>query len=237
MKNENQNKQGTVDGILREIEEKADTGEYFYRGEPEHYHETPYFGKISSNLYRVFLEDEDFDVEAEHFDIEDVQATMFETSKHFTRKTASELERLAEIQHYGGKTNFIDFTKDYLIALFMACDGAPGKDGRIILQKKEQVNPYIEESYEPINRIIAQKSVFIRHPDGFIKPNEEDIINIPADLKRPMLRHLRNSHDISVETIYNDIHGFIKDQDNHLDVYKLIHKGLTYKQIGDSEHG
>ena len=32
----NQDEQNTVDGILRKIEAKADTGEYLYRGEPEH---------------------------------------------------------------------------------------------------------------------------------------------------------------------------------------------------------
>ena len=220
----------TVNGILRKIEEKADTGEYLYRGEPEHYQEDPYYGKVSSNLYRVFLVDEEFDVEV-------LQTDMLSISEEFSRKPVSELERLSEIQHYGGKTNLIDFTRDYLIALFMACDGSPDKDGRIILQEKELMEPYIEEPYEPINRVIAQKSVFVRHPDGFIQPNEDNIVNIRSELKESMQRHLRYSHDISVETIYNDIHGFIKDQDNHLEVYKSIHKGLTSKQIGDSEHG
>ena len=220
----------TVDGILRKIEEKADTGEFLYRGEPEHYQEDPYYGKVSSNLYRIFLDDGNFDVEV-------LQTDMLSISEEFSRKPVSELERLSEIQHYGGKTNLIDFTRDYLIALFMACDGSPDKDGRIILQEKELMEPYIEEPYEPINRVIAQKSVFVRHPDGFIQPNEDNIVNIKSELKESMQRHLRYSHDISVETIYNDIHGFIKDQVNHLEVYKSIHKGLTSKQIGDSEHG
>lgn len=237
MDNANQNEQSTIDEILRKIEEKADTGEYIYRGEPEHYHETPYFGKVSSNLYRVFLEDDEFDVATEHFDIEVIQAEMLETAKFFARKTVDELERLAEIQHYGGRTNLIDFTEDYLVALFMACDDSPDKDGRIILQNRELIAPYIKDSYEPINRVIAQKSVFVRHPDGFIQPNEEDIINIPAALKMRMQRHLEWAHGISGETIYNDIHGFIRHQRLNLEVYRTIYKGLAQKQKGDSEHG
>ena len=237
MNKENQNEPSTVDGILRKIEEKADTGEYFYRGEPEHYQEDPYYGKVSSNLYRVFLELEDFDVEAERFDIEDVQVGMLEAVKEFSREPASEIKRLAEIQHYGGKTNLIDFTEDYLVALFMACDGSPGKNGRVILEKRELISSYIEKPYEPINRVIAQKSIFIRHPDGFISPSGDDVINIPAVLKQPILAHLRNSHGISVETIYNDIHGFIKDQSIHLEVYKAHYIGLTREQKGDSENG
>ena len=237
MDKENQNEPSTVGDILRKIEEKADTGEYLYRGEPEHYQEDPYYGKVSSNLYRVFLELEDFDVEAGQFDIEDVQVGMLEAVKEFSREPANEIQRLAEIQHYGGKTNLIDFTEDYLVALFMACDGSPGKNGRIILEKRELISSYIEKPYEPINRVIAQKSIFIRPPDGFISPNEDDVINIPAVLKQSILGHLRNSHGISVETIYNDIHGFIKDQSIHLEVYKAHYIGLTREQKGDSENG
>ena len=47
----------------------------------------------------------------------------------------TDFEILTEIQHYGGKTNLIDFTTDYFIALFFACDGHHDKKGRIILQK------------------------------------------------------------------------------------------------------
>ena len=55
MDKENRNEPNTVDEILREIEKKADTGEYLYRGESKH------FETVSSNLYRVFFEREDFD--------------------------------------------------------------------------------------------------------------------------------------------------------------------------------
>ena len=228
----NQNEQNTVDGILRKIEAKADTGEYLYRGEPKHFQDDPHCGKVSSNLYRVFLAGNEFDV-----DIEELQTAVLSVSKQFSRKPISDLERLSGIQHYGGKTNLIDFTRDYLIALFMACDGSPDEDGRIILQEKELMDPYIEEPYEPINRVTAQKSVFVRHPDGFIQPNEDDVINIPANLKQPILVRLQKAHGISVETIYNDLHGFVKDQRNHLEVHKTIYEGLAQKQKGDSADG
>ena len=97
MDKENQNEPGTVDEILRKIEEKADTGDYLYRGEPEHYQEYPYYGKVSSKLYRDFLEREDFDVEAEHFDIEIVQEAMLSAARKFFRKTVRDFEILAEI--------------------------------------------------------------------------------------------------------------------------------------------
>ncbi len=239
MSKENQNVPSTVDEILRTIENKSDTGEYLYRGEPEHYQEHPYYAKVSSKLYRDFLEREDFDVEAEHFDIEVVQEAMLSAARRFFRKTVQDFEILAEIQHYGGKTNLIDFTTDYLIALFMVSDREEslGKDGRIILQEKKLIEPYIAEPYEPINRVIAQKSVFVRHPDGFVLPNEDDVINIPADLKKPMRKHLERYHGVSAETVYNDLHGFIKNQDIHLENYVDFYTGSTEVEKGDSENG
>ena len=129
MDKENQNEPSTVDDILRKIEEKADTGEYIYRGESKH------FETVSSNLYRVFLEHKNFDVEAEQLDIEVVQKRMLEEAKKYLRRTSSDCELLVEMQHYGGKTNLIDFTTDHFVALFFACEKFSSENGRIISKK------------------------------------------------------------------------------------------------------
>ncbi len=219
MDRENQNEPSTVvDHILRKIEEKADTGEYIYRGESKH------FETVSSNLYRVFLEHKDFDVEAEQLDIEVVQKGMLEEAKKYLRRTGSDCELLVEMQHYGGKTNLIDFTIDCFVALFFACEQFASENGRIICQRKELLSPSIKEPPEPINRVVSQKSIFVRPSKGFIDPSEDDVINIPANIKVPMLEHLRTAHDISTETIYNDIHGFIRYQNDHLEAYVAFYR-------------
>ena len=104
-------------------------------------------------------------------------------------------------------------------------------------KKIELVKRYIERPYQPINRVIAQKSVFVRHPKGFIQPDKDDVINIPADLKKSMREHLESCHDISSETVYNDTHGFIRHQHLNPEFYKAIYMGLIYKHQGDSENG
>ena len=213
MSRANRNEPRIVNDILRKIEEKADTGEYIYRGESKH------FETVSSNLYRVFLEHEDFDVEAEQFDIEVVQKEMLEEAKKYLRRTSSDCELLVEMQHYGGKTNLIDFTTDCFVALFFACEQSASENGRIICEKKELLSPSIKEPPEPINRVVAQSSVFVRPPDGFIKPDDNDIINIPSEIKLSMLEYLKEIHDISTETIYNDIHGFIRYQKDYMESY------------------
>ena len=213
MDTENQNEPNTVDGILQKIEEKANSGEYIYRGESKH------FETVSSNLYRVFLEHKDFDVEAERLDIEVVQKRMLEEAKKYLRRTSSDCELLVEMQHYGGKTNLIDFTTDRFVALFFACEQSASEDGRIIFQKKELISPSVKEPPKPISRVVAQSSVFVRPPEGFIRPDDNDVINIPSEIKLFMLEKLQESHDISIETIYNDIHGFIRYQKDNMESY------------------
>ena len=213
MDKENQNEPSTVDEILRKIEDKTDPSEYIYRGESKH------FETVSSNLYRVFLEHKDFDIEAEQLDIEIVQQEMLDEAKKYLRRTSSDCELLVEMQHYGGKTNLIDFTTNCFVALFFACEQFASENGRIICQRKELLSSSIKEPPEPINRVVAQSSVFVRPPEGFISPNDNEVINIPSEIKLPMLEYLRESHDISVETIYNDIHGFIRYQKDYMESY------------------
>ena len=232
----------TVQDILREIEQKSEVGGYIYRGERKC---NP---KVSSKLYR------DFEIESEHFDIEVVQKEMLAAAKKHTGdlpqdfrlevttlpdvmaeliEEARDFEILTEIQHYGGKTNLIDFTTDYFIALFFACDGRYEEDGRVILQRIDQIKNMITHPRNPRHRVIAQKSVFIRPPRGFIEPHESDIVIIPANLKQSLLQHLRDYHGISTEVIYNDLHGFIRNQDIHGDAYTHFYRGFACQNRGD----
>ncbi len=145
-----------------------------------------------------------------------------------------DFEILTEIQHYGGKTNLIDFTTDYLIALFFACDGHPNENGRVIIQDKTGIiKEWIKHPRNPRHRVIAQKSVFVRPPKGFIEPHDDDVVDIPSDLKQPILDHLRRHHGIFTETIYNDLHGFIINQGIHGNAYSAFYKGLACQSRGD----
>ncbi len=194
-----------IRALLQEIEEKSSDDDYIYRGEPKHYEE------VSSSLYRQYRH-----IDVEYFDIDVVQKEILNKAKEYTQES-DEFEILAELQHHGGKTNLIDFTTDYRIALFFACDGFHDKDGRLVLQRREAIRDQIKRPQNPVNRVIAQKSVFVQPPRGFVEPEAE--INVPKDLKQPVLNHLRKYHGISTETIYNDLHGFIKNQGIHQSAY------------------
>ncbi len=113
---------------IQEIVERSVGEDYIFRGEAECY------PKVSSGLYRQY--GGDFGIEDD--DIEIIQEVMIlSMAKEYLDQT-DELGILTELQHYGGKTNLIDFTADYLIALFFACEGSRDRDGRIILLKKEK---------------------------------------------------------------------------------------------------
>ena len=235
-------KQLSLQDIIREIEQKSEGGGYIYRGERERREGNPYYGKVSSSLWREYR------IEDEHFDVELVQKELLAAAKKHTgdlpedfrldipilpkrgEESAEEtvdFEILTEIQHYGGKTNLIDFTTDYFIALFFACDGQPNEDGRVILQKVDAIRGMIAHPRNPRHRVIAQKSVFIRPPRGFIEPSTDEKVIVPACLKGEILEHLRTYHGISAETIYNDLHGFIRNQDIHGDAYTAFYKGFA----------
>ena len=136
---------------------------------------------------------------AAEFDIEAIQQRMLTVAKDYTHEE-EDFEILTELQHYGGHTNLIDFTTDNHIALFFACDGDLDKPGRIILlERSEEINKkyQIKEPRNPQNRIIAQKSVFVRPPDGYLDSKQYKVIDIPGLLKEPILDHLQKQHGIS----------------------------------------
>ena len=197
---------------LQEIAAESVDGDILYRGESEHFEEEPYYGKVSSSLWRKCRKE----IGSEEFDIEAIQDQMLKIAKHYTHEE-DKFEILTELQHYEGHTNLIDFTTDCHIALFFACDGSLGKPGRIILlERNEEIEAYIKPPRNPQNRIIAQKSIFVRPPKGFIEPEQFRKVNIPELLKGPLLDHLQKQHGISTQTVYNDLHGYIRNQDTHL---------------------
>ena len=178
----------TIDDIISEIKSKSEQDDYIYRGEPKKY------PKISSTLYREYFDDEDINVDFEGFDLRNVQREMLnvakkhigeppqglfenlvvgQSKKRFIENPeprsiidTDELEILTELQHYGGITNLIDFTTDYLIAIFFACAGELTEDGRVILLTKSErmedemiIRPRIHDI-----ALLPKKAFFFIHP-------------------------------------------------------------------------
>ena len=206
---------------ITEIAKASANGAYIYRGESEIHDE------VSSNLYREYKDD----IEAENFDIAIVQDEILREAKEYTHKT-DEFEILTELQHYGGRTNLIDFTTDYLVALFFASDGNRDAPGRVILLQNRSEAYEVVKPPRTIARAGIQKSIFVQTPSGVVDPDA--VVCIRADLKGHMLDYLRKHHDISTKTIYNDLQGFIENRSSHKSAYTEFYKGFTCQERADS---
>ena len=207
---------------IQEILNECREGKYIFRGENR-----DDYGKVSSNLYREYYkDDQNGETPLINNHVLDLEKFIVKDAKHHIRPGASNIEVLTELQHHGGKTALIDFTRSLYIALFFACDGYFGKSGRIILfntdgmEEKEEVD-YEDEDYYTISpvgkapRVVFQSGVFVRAPNGYIEKGKFKDIPIRDDLKQEILSYLSKYHDIKRDTIYNDIQGFIKNRENY----------------------
>ena len=212
--------QREIMGIINEIVKNSNDGNYIYRGESK-CHKT-----VSSSLWCLLQKGAGNGMAIP--DINQVRKVFLEDARRYDRDTdIDDFELEAQLQHNGGKTGLIDFTTDYLIALFFACDGNPTKDGRVILLKQDETTrDWIKTPKNPEHRVIAQKSVFVQPPEGFIEPCKYgEPIKIRKDLKKPMLDYLRKHHGIFAQSIYNDLQGYIKHQRKHHKAYKNLWRG------------
>ena len=245
----------TIDDIINEIKSKSEGGDYIYRGERKEY------DNVSSALYREYVKiGKHIEFDSDIFDLRIVQKHMLKVAKKHIGEphqdiylgdsarhrfipdptldlnlilTADEIELLTQLQHYGSETNLIDFTTDYLIAIFFACSGHPKEDGRVIvLERTNKIKKMIIPPQNPQHRVIAQKSIFLHPSKGFIDVPNNKKVRIPFTHKRELLMYLRQYHGISTETIYNDIYGFIRNQNIQKNAYVQFYLGLTYQNRG-----
>ena len=220
---DSQNELNRVLEKIQEIVDKSADGDYIYRGESKC---NP---KVSSNLYREYEKE----IEADSFDIKVVQQEIVSEAREYLSETTSNIEILTELQHHGGKTNLIDFTTDYLVALFFSCDAFHDQHGRVVLLKKQSEAYEVIKPTKIINRVTSQKSIFVQSNTGFVDSKCYKVVCIPNDLKTGMLDYLQKHHDVSTRTIYNDLHGFIENRRVHNSDYTEFYKGMTCQNRGD----
>lgn len=239
--------QQKAEAILADIRAEAAGGNYIYRGENERY------DSICSTLLRDYRKEKtdtdivdiySLDAVGEKIDntkslnINAIQSEIAKEASQFTNLT-DPTEILTEIQHYGGKTNLLDFTTDYLIALFFACDGKRWKNGRVILVNRDRIDKYDGQTQVEIikpkthqnSRVAVQKSVFVQSESGYLveHPPKIKIIPINYNLKQVLLTYLNQYHDIGTRTIYSDLFGYIQHQGVHEDANTHFYRGRLYE--------
>ena len=150
--------------------------------------------------------------------------------KYHEDKSLHDLEILQELQHFGAATGLIDFSKDFLVALWFACSGNYEENGKVFLfdisdieiktkddlelKKIEDSIYYIDTKYKSNNRISSQNGVFILSIASI--HDNTTFLDIAAVDKQNLLNELKSNFNISEETLFPDVFGFARVNDvNH----------------------
>ena len=198
-----------------------------FRGEPREYQE------VSSTIYRLYGVDDAALIEKS-------VRSLLRIARQY-EKIDNDLELQAVVQHLGGKTNLIDFSSSVWIALYFACSKEHEYDGRILeldtSTSRKDIHIFSESTIPKIERRIqAQQSVLVSPKTGLLKPNIlKSVTRIVSQQKRPLMIYLREVHRIRIESIYPDIHGFIREQEAYLSYEILLEAGNTLMRRGRPE--
>ena len=218
-----------IDEIIRpsvpQFLDLCDHENMIFRGEPKEY------PTVGSTLYRRYgLEDTALMAEAE--------SALLRIARRY-EPIEDDLELQALIQHYGGRSNLIDFTTSVWVALFFACNQMNHRDehGRLMALDAKANSDLLmhRESELPdvARRMVVQQSVFVSTPTGVLDIARLDsVIDIPSNIKWPLLTYLRETHDIHVRSLFPDIHGFIQEQEEYLPYRELIEAGHAFSRHG-----
>lgn len=230
-----------INKFILELLNESSNGNYIFRGENMKYN-VP----CCSSLYRKC---EQYISNGFKEVLPQIQLQMLDKAKRYYSNSESDIKVLSDLQHYGAKTNLIDFTKNILIALFFACNdikASEDKDGIIYfldykkigrLQSFQNINSMqgVYSFEAPINtRALFQSSIFVISSTGFLDEKLYKTIIIPDEIKKDILSFLRKNFNIHTNTIYDDIHGFIANQENSLSTF-LFYEGMNFLESKDYE--
>lgn len=126
-----------------------------------------------------------------------IEERILTAAKYVTLPHTPESEIFANLQHFGGMTNYIDFTASFAVALYFACKGNPERDGEVFIVRSglfstiypigQVPGDYNKSTSEDrvvtmaannltINRSVAQRNIFMCFSKGYIAPEEFDYV-------------------------------------------------------------
>ena len=217
--------------IIQKIVSVTGGEECIFRGEPSIRFDYP----CSSSLYRQLKQEITPEKEVPQL-LRTRQDELIQNVQKYKTAGANDLEKLMFSQHHGVKTNLLDFTRDYLFALFFAC-GVSGEDGRVIVKRragfKELKNDKqlwsqesLLEPHEDLQRARDQHGVFLHIPGGRLPLKQDETVLIRSQYKEEVSDLLKKMHDKSHETIFGDVYGEI-DRQNQRDEERIMKMNLS----------
>ena len=229
-KTESKNRYPNAKKVISEILNATRGERCIFRGES-----IIYPGPISSSLYRQLKREK---VTAKNIQglLKERQKELIERLRSRTTRIGGDLEKLMASQHYGAKTNLLDFTENVFVALFFACWRDENEDGRVVIkQRRIFYEPATEKDMLPDEKIAIivlperyiraadQNTVLLHAPQGFLSFTEEEIVLIRKEWKKEIRELLERVYNISYETIFGDMQGVIERQ-SHEDKERVLEK-------------
>lgn len=228
------NKENDIATTLNEFIEWAarfKDGQYLFRGVTK---ET--YGIEASACRRLPVADENNPIKLLEINQELIDKARGLGHDHREGRQLTDLELLAELQHFGAATCLIDFSRNALVALWFACQTSSDRkaNGKVFAVncddtvRLKTVNPelmkkdidyflqpdendrYLQYQWSPKlqnNRIIAQQSVFVF--SGVQIEAEAEIV-IDEDSKQEILISLDRISGITESSIFPDFDGFAR---------------------------
>ena len=235
----------SAEQIIQGLEEAHPVGQYLYRGQPMIY------PGASSTLARILPE------ERSDGSLAFLEAKNLLGAVSFYPPHTLGIEIMADLRHFRGLTNFIDFTRDPRIALFFAClehDNDPGQVLCLRLDKGKPCSPWdyslaslydlhradiigiFQDFHMASNaqRAARQSSVMVHKPSGHLKFAKEDIYCIPAAHKQEIRKYLaQQPSPIKLHYLFPNKTDFIelsrKSSDPDEDFEKKLDDLLDYR--------
>ena len=212
--------------IIQKIVGVTGGEECIFRGEPSIRFDYP----CSSSLYRQLKQEITPEKDVPQL-LRTRQDELIQDVRKYKTAGDNDLEKLMFSQHHGVKTNLLDFTRDYLFALFFACGGS-GEDGRVIVKRidgfKKLVNPKhlwnqegLLEPHEDLQRARDQHGIFLHIPEGRLPLKRGETVLIRSQYKKEVSDLLKKMHNKSHETIFGDVYGEI-DRRNRKDRKRIL---------------
>ncbi len=230
--------------IISEITTSLQGDDFIYRGINEVFNEGEE-DRIRSSLYKKYRDEEIWN---EHFKPPQAEEEQVGKAKKHFRPGTKNIEILTDLRHFGANVNLIDFSHNLSIALFVACNGKFEKSGEIIILPTKDAKRLNEIDYknlvdgiiDPVKtdngkiRVVAQSSIFVYPLEGYLSQEKWKWTNFeiyPTE-KKAMLEYLDKIHNISKDTFYNDLIGFIQNERNYENTIILAYRALSLHKQG-----
>ena len=232
-----------VKELIDHIITKCAGENYIFRGTTKVYSKKK--EGINSSLYRWAREQEQKQKFSfgKNFKPIDIEKEIVEKARKYFPPKTSNIEILTDLRHYHGNVTLIDFSRDLYVALFFACNGDFEDEGELVVLKTDKLKEIKDINYneeEPQTKIIepaitqtsrertiAQSSVFVSVPTGYFDRRKCKFFKIKKELKQEVIKYLRNFHNIDTGTIYNDLIGFIANEENYVTADTCFYKGIA----------